>query len=95
MALIGKDRGARPELAEGRYANVRGTVRNQAKAQEVRETLNSVSVNTRNLTFVELDLTADQGWNLAAKGCDFIMHVASTLCRCEPEESTGNDCSSS
>ena len=37
---------------------VRGTVRNQAKAQEVRETLNSVSVNTRNLTFVELGLTA-------------------------------------
>ncbi|MDC1249706.1 NAD-dependent epimerase/dehydratase family protein [Planktomarina sp.] len=54
---------------------VRGTVRNQAKAQEVRETLNSVSVDTRNLTFVELDLTADQGWNLAAEGCDFVMQA--------------------
>jgi len=54
---------------------VRGTVRNQAKAQEVRETLNSVSVDTRNLTFVGLDLTADQGWNLAAEGCDFVMQA--------------------
>ena len=61
------------------------TVRNQAKAQEVRETLNSVYVNTRNLTFVELDLTADQGWNLAAKGCDFIMHVASPFFASNPK----------
>ena len=64
---------------------VRGTVRNQVKAQEVRETLNSVSVNTKNLTFVELDLTADQGWNLAAKGCDFIMHVASPFFAANPK----------
>ena len=40
------------ELLGFDYA-VRGTVRNQAKAQEVRETLVSASVDTSHLTLVE------------------------------------------
>ena len=50
------------ELIEAGYA-VRGTVRSQAKAQEVRETLAAASVDTANLSLVELDLNSDHGWN--------------------------------
>ena len=48
------------ELIEAGYA-VRGTVRSQAKAQEVRETLAAASVDTANLSIVELDLNSDHG----------------------------------
>jgi dihydroflavonol-4-reductase len=43
----------------------------------VRETLVSASVDISSLTLVELDLTSDRGWNDAAAGCDYVMHVAS------------------
>ena len=56
------------ELIEAGYA-VRGTVRSQAKAQEVRETLSEASVDTANLSLVALDLNSDHGWNNAAAGC--------------------------
>ena len=48
------------ELIEAGYA-VRGTVRSQAKAPEVRETLAAASVDTANLSIVELDLNSDHG----------------------------------
>lgn len=64
---------------------VRGTVRSQAKAQEVRDTLAAASVDTANLSFVELDLTSDRGWNDAAAGCDFVMHVASPFVIANPK----------
>ena len=42
--------------------NVRGSVRSQAKGQEALNTLAAASVDTQNLTLVELDLTLDNGW---------------------------------
>ena len=36
---------------------------------------NNVAIN--NLSFVELDLLKDEGWNEAAEGCKYIIHVAS------------------
>ena len=72
------------ELIEAGYA-VRGTVRSQAKAQEVRETLAAASVDTANLSLVEIDLNSDHGWNDAAAGCHFIMHVASPYLLANPK----------
>ena len=73
------------ELLETGYA-VRGTVRSQAKGQEVRETLAQASVDTNQLTLVELDLTSDCGWNDAAAGCNFVMHVASPFIAANPKD---------
>lgn len=73
------------ELLEAGYA-VRGTVRSQAKRQEVRETLAAASVDTSNLSFAELDLTSDRGWNDAAAGCDYVMHVASPFAIANPKD---------
>ena len=72
------------QLLEAVYT-VRGTVRSQAKAQEVRETLVSASVDISSLTLVELDLTSDRGWNDAAAGCDYVMHVASPFVIANPK----------
>ena len=66
------------ELLNGGYS-VRGSVRNQAKGQEVRSTLAAASVDTQNLMIVELDLTSDRGWENATAGCEFVMHVARLL----------------
>lgn len=73
------------ELLEAGYA-VRGTVRSQSKGQEVRDTLAAASVEISNLTLVELDLTSDRGWNDAATGCDYVMHVASPFVIANPKD---------
>ena len=73
------------ELLEAGYA-VRGTVRSQTKGQEVRDTLAAASVEISNLTLVELDLTSDRGWNDAATGCDYVMHVASPFVIANPKD---------
>lgn len=72
------------QLLEAGYA-VRGSLRSAAKEAEVREALNAASVNTANLSFVELDLTSDKGWNDAARGCDFVMHMASPFAIANPK----------
>ncbi|MDA5093235.1 aldehyde reductase [Aliiroseovarius sp. KMU-50] len=73
------------QLLEAGYT-VRGTVRSQTKGQEVRNTLTAASVDTKNLTIVELDLTSDRGWDDAAKGCDFVMHMASPFVIANPKD---------
>lgn len=60
---------------------VRASVRNSAKADEVRlavtEHLLDPSDLDSRLTFVELDLEQDAGWNEALRGVDVLMHTAS------------------
>lgn len=73
------------ELLEAGYS-VRGTVRSQAKSQEVRKTLAAASVDTRNLTIVELDLNSNRGWDDAAASCEFVMHVASPFVIANPKD---------
>ena len=73
------------ELLNGGYS-VRGSVRNQAKGQEVRSTLAAASVDTQNLMIVELDLTSDRGWENATAGCEFVMHVASPFIIANPKD---------
>lgn len=64
---------------------VRGSVRSKRKEQQVRDTLTAASVDVSNLTIVELDLGSDKGWNEAASGADYIMHVASPFFTSEPK----------
>jgi nucleoside-diphosphate-sugar epimerase len=58
---------------------VRGTVRSQARANEVREAMEAnadVDLGDR-LEIVEADLTRDDGWADAVRGCTYVLHVAS------------------
>lgn len=58
---------------------VRTTVRNLAKEQAVRRAIATVIDPTDRLTFYAADLTSDEGWEAAATGCDYVLHVASPL----------------
>jgi dihydroflavonol-4-reductase len=64
---------------------VRGTVRSEARANEVREAMErNVDVGDR-LEIVEADLTCDAGWADAARGCTYVLHVASPFPNQVPE----------
>lgn len=56
-----------------------GTLRNPARAQEVRQALALAPGDPAEarLRFVELDLTRDAGWEAALAGCDALVHTAS------------------
>uniref|UniRef100_UPI00082DB318 SDR family oxidoreductase n=1 Tax=Streptomyces lushanensis TaxID=1434255 RepID=UPI00082DB318 len=63
-------------LAEGH--RVRTTVRSPAKATQVREDLKAMGADADDrLSFVEADLTADNGWAEAVAGCRYVLHTAS------------------
>ena len=64
------------ELLNSGY-EVLGTVRNSNSIEQTKKTLEENNVALNNLSFVELDLLKDEGWNEAAKGCKYIIHVAS------------------
>ena len=64
------------QLLEKGYS-VRGTLRSQSRAQEVRDGLSSTGVDIANLELVEADLLNDDGWEDAVTGMDYILHVAS------------------
>jgi dihydroflavonol-4-reductase len=56
---------------------VRGSVRNPAKADKARETLAKAGADVSRLEFVTLDLLNDEGWEKAAQGCRYLAHTAS------------------
>lgn len=56
--------------------NVRTTIRNPAKESIIRS---AVGVQDNRLQFFIADLTKDKGWDEAARGCDYVLHVASPL----------------
>lgn len=59
--------------------DVRTTVRSPAKAEQVRLAV-ATEVDPRDrLTFAVTDLTADDGWEEAVAGCEYVLHVASPL----------------
>ena len=64
------------QLLEQGYG-VRGTLRSQSRAQEVRDGLTATGVDIANLELVEADLLKDDGWEEAVTGMDYILHVAS------------------
>ena len=64
---------------------VRGSVRDKAKSKVVIEVLAVAGTDTKNLSIVVLDLTDDEGWEAAATGCDYVMHVASPFVIANPK----------
>jgi dihydroflavonol-4-reductase len=66
---------------------VRATVRNLNRRDEVLAMLRQGrAASTENLSFTAADLTADAGWAEAMKGCDYVLHVASSLPSSAPKD---------
>ncbi len=63
------------ELLNAGY-EVLGTIRNKNLVDQTKQTISKYA-STEKLSFVELDLLKDDGWNEAAKGCRYIFHIAS------------------
>ena len=63
------------ELLNAGY-EVLGTIRNKNLVDQTKQTISKYA-STEKLSFVELDLLKDDGWNEAAKGCRYIFHGAS------------------
>jgi dihydroflavonol-4-reductase len=65
---------------------VRTTVRDIAREPEVRARVASQVEADDRLTVLAADLAADEGWEEAAQGCDYVMHVASPFPPVQPED---------
>ncbi|MEJ5223292.1 MAG: aldehyde reductase [Anaerolineales bacterium] len=65
---------------------VRGTLRNPARQDELRATLAQFTPHGDRLELVQADLLDDAGWEAAAQGCDYALHVASPFPLTEPED---------
>ena len=60
--------------------NVRTTVRKMSKQNEVLDMLKYGGITGfSRLSFIETDLTKDDNWNEAVKGCTYVLHVASPI----------------
>lgn len=70
--------------------DVRASVRKLSKSQEVRDAVTphllDSSVLDKRLTFVELDLEKDSGWDSALDGIDVLMHTASPFPLASPKD---------
>ncbi|HEY3800183.1 MAG TPA: aldehyde reductase [Caulobacteraceae bacterium] len=64
---------------------VRTTVRSLSREAEVRARLGKVA-DTAALSFHAVDLLADDGWDAATDGCDYVLHVASPIAVAEPKD---------
>lgn len=69
---------------------VRASVRKLSKSSEVRDAvaphlLDSSNLDSR-LTFIELDLEKDSGWDTALRGIDVLMHTASPFPLSSPKD---------
>ena len=73
------------ELLKNGYS-VRGSLRNISKSEKIINAIKKKVDPKDNLEFCELNLLNDKGWNDAAKGCDFVMHVASPFINKEPKD---------
>ncbi len=75
-------------LADG--YEVKASVRSSAKADEVREAVAAHLPKgfdlVKNLTFVELDLEKDSGWDSALEGVDVLIHSASPFPIASPKD---------
>jgi len=65
---------------------VRTTVRSLARADEVRASLSRLVDPGNRLSFHAADLTRDDGWDAAAEGAEYVLHVASPLGVPEPRD---------
>lgn len=58
---------------------VRGTIRDLSRADDLKKIFSNHTKETNNLEFVQADLMKDDGWNEAVKDCIFVLHVASPV----------------
>lgn len=72
------------ELLKNGY-KVRGTLRSADRAESISKSLGQHTDIEGRLTFATADLTADEGWNEAVQGCEYVLHVASPLPRHPPK----------
>ena len=73
------------QLLEQGYI-VRGSVRNAAKGDHIRKVLETHGADTSRLSFVELDLMQDTGWDAAMQGVDYLLHTASPFVTTSPKD---------
>jgi nucleoside-diphosphate-sugar epimerase len=67
--------------------NVKTTLRSIKNKDKVIDTLKSNGITTfDNLTFVEADLSKDDNWDEAMKGCDYVLSVASPVFMTIPKD---------
>jgi dihydroflavonol-4-reductase len=73
------------ELLKNGYS-IRGSLRNISKSEKIVNAIKKEVDPKDNLEFCELNLLNDKGWDDAAKGCDFVMHIASPFINIEPKD---------
>ncbi len=65
---------------------VRASLRTPSRANEVRAAVDPEGKAGERLSFVTLDLGADEGWDEAMQGCTYVHHVASPFPAAEPKD---------
>src|ERR1700712_2133943 len=66
--------------------NVKTTIRNMAKKEEVVRMMKTGSLlSAKNLSFIQADLTRDDHWAEAVKDCVYVLHVASLIALAAPK----------
>ncbi len=65
---------------------VRTTVRDLSREPEVRAAVGSEVSIADDLTVLAADLQADEGWEEAVQGCDYVLHVASPFPPAQPKD---------
>jgi dihydroflavonol-4-reductase len=73
------------ELLQRGY-EVRTTVRDLSREQEVRDAVSSTGQAGEKLSVLAADLTKDDGWQAAVEGCDYVLHVASPFPPVQPKD---------
>ncbi|MGG6311853.1 SDR family oxidoreductase [Paenibacillus macerans] len=73
------------ELLRRGYS-VRTTVRNNSREQAIRAAIAAEVDAGERLSFFTADLTQDAGWDEAASGCAYVLHVASPLGSVNPSD---------
>jgi nucleoside-diphosphate-sugar epimerase len=64
---------------------VKATLRNLARADEVRQSVAHAGADASGVEFVAADLLSDEGWAQAMDGCTYVLHVASPFPITEPK----------
>jgi len=73
------------ELLQRGY-EVRTTVRDLAREPDVRAAIGAEVLADNRLTVMAADLTSDDGWDAALRGCDYVLHVASPFPPAQPKD---------
>ncbi|MCG2615929.1 aldehyde reductase [Terrimonas sp. NA20] len=67
--------------------SVKTTLRSLARVQEVKDSLTAAGAHhVDEIEFAAADLTKDDGWDEAVKGCTYVLHVASPFPMVQPDD---------